>query len=156
MYMVYQLGPEHITQSDYINEWTFYGTDFLDSVADSVDSLVNYDFEYKRLFAELQGYGAVCDYLAQTVQFPKEFLKKYFQQRYFAFQTAVKRLEHEDFQSFCNGSEISSELYRANMYFDDRFRNYVYINDDCITFDAFVREADPAIQYHLGGIVGYR
>ena len=55
MYMVYQLDPEHITRSDYISEWTFYGTDFLDSVADSADSLVNYDFECKRLFAELRG-----------------------------------------------------------------------------------------------------
>lgn len=156
MYMVYQLSTEPIDGCDLMAESDFFDTPFLRSVAEGVTSEINTDTEKRILFDSMEKKGAVCNRENQTLKFPPAFIKTYFQGKFLRFKELAEDMRQIDLHLFCNGKLLESKLDHAAACFNDRLGSYVYIDDEIITFDEFVRDTNPEQVYYLGNVLGYK
>lgn len=81
----------------------------------------------------------------------------YFSHRYAMFQKALKQLSCIDEVSFANDENgaVGYRMYDLRSAFNERFGTYIWIDDELLTLDEFVRSCKLNTPYYFGNILDY-
>ena len=156
MYMIYQLENAPIKDTELISESSFFGTSFMNTVAEYVTQDIDTDAETENLISIIEKYGGKTCRDEMCFWFPDGFQRLYFKERFRQFKQIIKDLSCIDLGLFCHSNIVTGKINQASACHNRRDEDYVYSNGEIMTFDEFVRELSPDDEYYLGSIVAYK
>lgn len=149
--MIFQLSDEPIQKENFLQEEILYGS-FVGEVADYVSSDVDRDAEIKSFVeSELEPYGVFYNPSEQSIIFMQNFKRKYFEKQYQKFQEYVSKITMKIFAGYSD----TSALYQLQMTIERQFETYIFIDNNYMTLDEFIRNMKEGQKYYFGSAIDY-
>ena len=132
---------------------------FCRGIADYVDSTKEED-RPEELSWFSSRFAGNCKVDGDMVSFEAKTKHDYFRFNYNKFREAAAVLAVCDFEAFCESkpcSDFETTMHKLKSSYEDRFGFYVYDrdNEELITMDSWVRQADLSVPYYIGSIIDY-
>lgn len=148
---IFQIEKEAISEDEYIDsdsipEW------FTNVIADytSDDNDRQNDIDWLMTAALNEVATAEKDKLIFSSD-----VRRYFKEKHEAFVKAAEKLSQTPFDDFVSKYAVDSVLFNLKEAYSDRYGFYVYIDDDLVTLDDFMRDVKDGEVYYFGGVVDY-
>lgn len=82
------------------------------------------------------------------------FREAYFNAAFEKFRMALDELKDATSEDFAAG-KMWQEMETLKDAYDSRFGDYIWMDDDLMTRDEFMRSAKPGVRYYFGGTLDY-
>ncbi len=93
----------------------------------------------------------------ESFTFVENGRQKYFLRAYETFLEQARILSGISLEAFAGETpfDIGMAMYRLGVAYIDKFGFYVYIDDNLMPMDEWIREYDLSDRYYIGGIIDY-
>ena len=150
---IIQVSRKPIAPQDYIATW-MYEDGFIGRVAEYV-ATCDRKKSLNWIFCAGEEFGVSYDAQAGTLTIADK--RAYFREKYDRFMHIAEKVGQISFGNFCT-SDALTETYMSLLR--DSFDNErgLYVDSDefgLITFDNFMRCAEPGVPYYIGNVLDY-
>lgn len=91
-----------------------------------------------------------------SVTFAEAYRDAYFKKQYNRFKELLDHLTQESYFKAFVGHEIKYRLDEISKLVEDEYGDYVYMDEEYTTLDAFLRYAQSDVPYYLGALFYYK
>lgn len=154
---IFQITTSRVPEDEYISESDFCEHPFIGSIADHVDGNVDRNEELQNLRQFLTDTKTAVFGKENSFALLPNGKAEYFKYAFDRFIKAVNKACGINLTDFATDDECSNLVFEIKSSYCDEFGWYVSSEEfDTITFDQFIRLAEPDKQYYIGGILNYR
>lgn len=168
---IFQLSTSPIPLNEFITieDMLDYSPAFIGDVADSVDYIPakEHSSAHSALYRELAHANCKNPFAVNlyklTPNTPEVLTMRdgvregYFAARFDMFQKVLERLSGVDADAFSNDESRAVEYLMCQLRsaFNERFGTYVYVDEELLTLDEFIRTCELNIPYYFGNVLDY-
>ena len=158
---IFQINSTPVREEDYIKEDDFCEHWFIASIADYVSSDCNREDDVRNLRDRLTNlkaarFGIDEHYAHISFVVLPGGKESYFAGAYEAFVTAREKTLDMGLTDFATGAAFAEPVRLMGDSFDSEFGYYVSVGEDeIITLDEFIRDAEIGTRYYIGGTLDY-
>lgn len=144
---IFQLSKTPIAEDDYICSEMFY--DYTKDFADYTYDVERREDGIEWLLSTTEGIGIKNDIITVQNRYG------YFADSYAEFSSEVKYLSMITLSDFVDEEFIDIAVNRLSNNYNKNLGFYIFLDDEMLTLDEFVRLSSDGDEFYVGGIVGY-
>lgn len=168
---IYQLSTSPISKDEFITteDIAYAPFNFIGDIADYVDDIpeaqIGSEFValYRAMSHANNSHPFAVNMVKTTLDSPHTFIFGdnfrigYFADKFANFQTMLERLSGIDQETFSTNeaNSLGYMMYLLREAVDNRFGYYIWIDDDLLTLDEFVRSCELNTPYYCGNVLDY-
>lgn len=168
---IFQLSTSPIPKDEYITieDICYVPFNFIGEIADYVDDIpeTRLTSEYAALYRDLAVANRITPFsvnmsklstaASELLTFGEGFRQGFFHTKYLTFRDILHRLDAIDESKFSQDptGNLGYLVYLLRSAHNDRFGTYIWIDDDLLTLDEFVRTCELNTPYYFGNVLDY-
>ena len=146
---IIELSTIPITVDERICESDYYDNGFIGNIADYVDGDTDREYDIKWFIDCLIGKEMIAKSDNESFTLGENAREKYFKEKYDALKECMDNMSLE---KFCTDS---LDLYKIQMYVEDKHDFYIHHDGYYETLDSFMRDVKDGDTWYFGGTLDY-